>query len=40
VTFAIDPTKGTLTPNGATLTVPRPVCVAFAPDAGAKAIPR
>jgi 6-phosphogluconolactonase (cycloisomerase 2 family) len=31
VTFAIDPTKGTLKSNGATITVPRPVCVAFVP---------
>ena len=31
VTFAIDAARGTLTPNGATLAVPRPVCVAFVP---------
>ena len=34
VTFAIDQSKGTLTPSGATLTVPRPVCVAFVPSTG------
>jgi 6-phosphogluconolactonase len=31
VTFAIDPTTGALAPSGATLTVRRPVCIAFAP---------
>jgi 6-phosphogluconolactonase len=37
VTFAIDPSKGTLTPNGAKLAVPRPVCVAFVPSAATRA---
>jgi 6-phosphogluconolactonase len=37
VTFAIDAAKGTLTPNGATLAVPRPVCVAFLPSGAARA---
>jgi len=31
--FAIDPQKGTLTPTGATLSLARPVCVLFVPDA-------
>jgi 6-phosphogluconolactonase len=35
VIFAIDQTTGTLKPSGATLTVPKPVCIAFAPVATA-----
>jgi len=30
VTFAIDATRGTLTRTGASVAVPRPVCIAFA----------
>jgi 6-phosphogluconolactonase len=33
VTFAVDTSTGTLSPSGATIAVPRPVCVAFAPTA-------
>ena len=33
VSFAIDPQIGTLEPNGATLAVRRPVCIAFVSDA-------
>lgn len=36
VTFAVDPSSGALTPGGAAVTVPRPVCVAFAPAAPAR----
>jgi 6-phosphogluconolactonase len=35
VTFAIDPQRGTLAPTGASVTVPRPICIAFVPPAGA-----
>ena len=30
VTFAVDPDRGTLTPTGAKVDVPRPVCVQLA----------
>jgi 6-phosphogluconolactonase len=30
VTFAVDPRTGALKPNGASVKVPRPVCIAFA----------
>ncbi len=36
VTFAIDSSTGALKPNGATIAVPRPVCVSFMSNAGAK----
>jgi 6-phosphogluconolactonase len=33
VTFAIDAASGALAPSGASIAVPRPVCIAFAPPA-------